>query len=869
MNELSANLTRRAIVAYQAGRPEPARELLAEAIHADPNNELAWLWLAALAHKAEEKRYCLERALDLNPEGPAHDALATMAGVTPLAPAYVAPIAELPLPKEISSEQGRTAPRRGPWLWAVAALALLGGLALLAWLGVRSPSDRLYLAVVAPLTGPSAAAGEEITESIRLATERLNAEGGIGGRPVELLVYDDQNDVELAQLRAEEIVRDGRALAVLGHNTSSATLAALPIYTAAGIPFVSGTATADEVTAGSPWSFTTNFNNTAQGNFLAAYISRVLGATRVSIVYTDEPYGRSLEQAISGSLPFTVTVPYSLRIDVAEEARDASRAAAVAAIAAAEDPGMIVLAATRAESAALVLDLRRQGFAGPMIGADAIGSSVFAESFAEQPEEAAQRGFFTDGIYAATPLIYDSAPAGAQSLLATFRQRNLPPPSWRGVKVYNSALALFAALRTANVQNTADAHAADRTRVRDELARLNSRSNSVGGLDGPVFFDGNGAGVTPVAIGLFSGGELLSAPVQLQPLVNPGRVDLAAERAAGKLVQVNGQYLRQTRVVYTGGTILELRDLDEQAATANFDFYLWFRYGGDDNATDIEFVNQAANFAAVGTGSAAANSTLLGAPVEEAVLGGLKYRLYRVRGVFEQSLDLRDYPFDRQTVGVRFQNSRLPRDEIIYVVDKRGLEQGSAGDQINDSGQFANVDNWHVRGDVMLYQDTISQVSSLGDPRLFGGNGKLDFSEFHIDVILGRDLLSFLARNVLPLVLVLVILYVSLFFSHEDQTTDRITTAVTVLLTGAVLLSSIYASLPIVGYTVAIEYGFYVFFVLTLGAVLLALIGSRLYKSGREEILIRLDIGARIVFPIIVLVAVLWYVVQFVPKLAI
>jgi hypothetical protein len=53
----------------------------------------------------------------------------------------------------------------------------------------------------------------------------------------------------------------------------------------------------------------------------------------------------------------------------------------------------------------------------------------------------------------------------------------------------------------------------------------------------------------------------------------------------------------------------------------------------------------------------------------------------------------------------------------------------------NDAGQFANVDSWHVRGDVLLYQDTISQVSSLGDPRLFGGNGKLDFSEFHIDTV--------------------------------------------------------------------------------------------------------------------------------------
>ena len=41
----------------------------------DRPRRMAWLWLAALAHKDEEKRYCLDRALELNPEGAARDAL--------------------------------------------------------------------------------------------------------------------------------------------------------------------------------------------------------------------------------------------------------------------------------------------------------------------------------------------------------------------------------------------------------------------------------------------------------------------------------------------------------------------------------------------------------------------------------------------------------------------------------------------------------------------------------------------------------------------------------------------------------------------------------------------------------------------------
>lgn len=858
----STNLTRRAIVAYQAGRPEAARELLGEALQLDPANELAWIWLAALAHKAEEKRYCLERACELNPEGAARDALVELAGVASVPPAYVAPVEELPLPKEITREQGRQPTRTRlsrRWLLAVALLALV---LVAAVARLATARDTLYLALAAPITGPSAAVGEEMRRSAQLAVDDLNAGGGIDGRQVGLLVYDDQNDPELARTRATEILQDGRALAVLGHNSSAATLAGSKVYEAAGLPSISGTASADAVTQDNPWGFTTIFNNTAQGNFLATYIPHVLGEQTVSIVYSDEPYGRSLHDALTASLGPDVTVANTWRIDMSADGRAPSLAAAVKAIAATRATGTIVLAVPRAEAHELILGLRRQGVQQRLIGVDAIGFSAFAEMFQNEPEEQRQPGFFTDGIYAATPLIYDSAPAAAQELAEKYGARYGTDMSWRGVKVYDSALAVFEALRRSHVGNTAAGRAEDRRRVREQLASFTSRDNGVAGFEGPIYFDAEGAGVTPVAVGIFQGRELLSAPVQLHPVDDLARVDLAQAVADGEIFQVNQQYLQPTRVVYTGATMAELRDLDPQAGTANFDLYLWFRYDGDDDATDIQFVNQATNFI-----NQASNGPLLGAPIEEATIGGLKYRLFRVRGVFKQNLDFKDYPFDRQVVSVQFRNDKLPRSKIIYVVDRRGLEAADNNGLLANASDFANVDNWHVQGPVRLSQDTLSQASSFGDPRLFGSKVKFDFSEFHIDITLGRDLLSFLLRNVLPLGLILAILYISLFFSHEDQTTDRVTTAVTVLLTAAVLLSAIYAGLPEVGYTVAIEYGFYLFFVLALGSVFLALIGSRLYKSGNEEVLIKLDLAARIAFPVIVLLVVAWYVVQFGPRL--
>jgi ABC-type branched-subunit amino acid transport system substrate-binding protein len=854
----SAQLTRRAIVAYQIGHPEEARQLLAEAINADKHNELAWLWLAALARSDPEKKYCLERAIEINPEGSGVNALAALSAVKSVAPTYVVDFADLPRPHEIVDQKAHDQKRGLGWAWIGAAgAALLVLLAVVAFVVVpqmRNPKDKIYVALVAPLTGQSSVSGEEIERSIRLAVDRQNEQGGVDGHLIELLVYDDENDPVLARQRAEEIVADGRVLAVLGHNSSSATLAASDIYAAAGIPRITGTATADEVTFDNPWGFSTIFNNTAQGKFLATYVPKVLGERRVSVIYTDEAYGRSLQRAFVTGLPDNAAIANVWAVDVTPERRDESIAATVAAVAAAEDPGAILVAASRLEAKDLVLGLRRQGVTAKLVGADSMGSSAFAVLFSEEPEEVEQPGYFTDGIYAATPLIFDSAPGDAQLLAIEYRERYGVEPSWRGVKVYNSALALFDAIYRARIQNTPEAIAEDRTQIRDKLAALTNPESGVAGLDGPIFFDADGAGATPVSVGFFQGLELLSAPIQLQPTNNLGRVNLPIALAEGTIFEINRQYLQPVRVVYTGAAISELSDLDVQDGTAKLDFYLWFRYLGDDDATDVEFVNRLDD------------RVVLGEPIEQANVDGLNYRLFRVRGTFVQDLDFRDYPFDTQTIGVRFQNKRLPRDRIIYVVDDRGLVQASGSGGVNQPEDFEDVDDWQARGPLVFFQDTVSQESSLGDPRLFASSGKYDFSEFHIQVTLARELIGFLVRNILPLALILIILYISLFFSHDDQTTDRVSTAVTILLTAAVLLGAIYTSLPAVGYTLAIEYGFYVFFALTLGSVFLALIGSRLYKSGREEILRRIDLAARIVFPIIVLIAIVWYVVAYLPK---
>jgi Tfp pilus assembly protein PilF len=65
-------LVQQGIAAYNAGDQSRAHALLTEALQSDPHHEVGWLWMSAVVQEPAERRYCLERVVEINP---AHSAL--------------------------------------------------------------------------------------------------------------------------------------------------------------------------------------------------------------------------------------------------------------------------------------------------------------------------------------------------------------------------------------------------------------------------------------------------------------------------------------------------------------------------------------------------------------------------------------------------------------------------------------------------------------------------------------------------------------------------------------------------------------------------------------------------------------------------
>jgi branched-chain amino acid transport system substrate-binding protein len=133
----------------------------------------------------------------------------------------------------------------------VTLAALVAGALMLSFsAAVWADRYTLQLAFIGPLSGKDSDAGQAMLDGVNLCVAEINRRGGVDGRKVKVLVYDDQNNKDIARERAREIARDSNALVVIGHYYSSISLEGGKIYKQYGIPAVTASATAPEITEG-------------------------------------------------------------------------------------------------------------------------------------------------------------------------------------------------------------------------------------------------------------------------------------------------------------------------------------------------------------------------------------------------------------------------------------------------------------------------------------------------------------------------------------------------------------------------------------------------------------------------------------------
>ena len=152
-------------------------------------------------------------------------------------------------------------------------------------------AEPIYIAFSAPMTGQYEGYGKTLKESVDLGVEWINAGGGINGRLVELVVGDSAGEPQRAKRFAMKVAKDPRIVAEIGDFTTTACLAAQPIYKRAGMVQLSPTSSHPSFAPGSPYSFAIFGTQAVEAAFMAQTAVNTLGKKKIAVLFINNDWG--------------------------------------------------------------------------------------------------------------------------------------------------------------------------------------------------------------------------------------------------------------------------------------------------------------------------------------------------------------------------------------------------------------------------------------------------------------------------------------------------------------------------------------------------------------------------------------------------
>ena len=163
--------------------------------------------------------------------------------------------------------------------------------------GLSSGAEPIKVGIVWPLTGPIAAVGSYLVGGAKIGVERINSQGGMIGRQVELLIEDGANDPAQSVSAAEKLVTRDRIDLFMGAWGSSPTLAVSSSVTKKyGIPHVVETASSIKVTnqdgkRPNPWLFRVSANSEIDAENVVPLFPKI-GFSKVALLTANNDWGR-------------------------------------------------------------------------------------------------------------------------------------------------------------------------------------------------------------------------------------------------------------------------------------------------------------------------------------------------------------------------------------------------------------------------------------------------------------------------------------------------------------------------------------------------------------------------------------------------
>ena len=301
-----------------------------------------------------------------------------------------------------------------------------------------SSSPEIVIGHFASMTGSEATFGQSTDNGIKLAVDEINAAGGINGKQIRLITYDDKGDAREAGTAVTRLTTKDGVVAVLGEVASGLSLAGAPVCQESGVPMVTPSSTNPKVTKIGDMIFRVCFIDPFQGSVCAKFASEHAGlkAGKAAIL-TDQasPYSVGLQEEFQKAFE---KLGGKVVTKQTYQAGDQDFSAQLTAIRSSE-PDVVFVPGYYTDVGNVALQARKLGLTTPLLGGDGWDSSKLGEI----------AGSAIDGCFYSNHYSQEDPNPRVQEFIKKYSERHKQTPDGLAALGYDAARILFAAMKRA------------------------------------------------------------------------------------------------------------------------------------------------------------------------------------------------------------------------------------------------------------------------------------------------------------------------------------------------------------------------------------------------------------------------------------
>jgi len=169
--------------------------------------------------------------------------------------------------------------------------AALATVAVLAF--AQPASAQIKIGSVLSVTGPASFLGDPEKKTLEMYVDQINAKGGVNGQKLQLIIYDDAGNANSAKTFATRLIEEDKVVAMIGGTSTGATLAMIPVFEDAQVPFISLAGAIQIVEPVRKWVFKTPHTDKMACQKIFADL-KARNLTTVGMISGTDAFGKSM-----------------------------------------------------------------------------------------------------------------------------------------------------------------------------------------------------------------------------------------------------------------------------------------------------------------------------------------------------------------------------------------------------------------------------------------------------------------------------------------------------------------------------------------------------------------------------------------------